>query len=305
MNDSIISNCLNRYLEAQELLLEVINQQNLLEQNYSYNCYYECFVELGDWSLLSQAIHKQIDDYEELWSDEYNMKFCLPKLMQAEVNLTLQGNNGTEKFLRILESWMGDPVKADYLKTSFCEELMMLHIANQDYLQARVYCENHINKFLIEWGIISSHYQKLREQTLLNTHKVIEIDQYALLLIKYIDENILTVLVKKWTNYEVDKSNSLRLWNSVLQYRAFISTLVSENLRKVNITDGKIEKLEQMIYKQNVEFFNAAIHQENLGIVDRILEELSPLEKNKNENLYLEYEVAQIKREILHEKKTR
>lgn len=148
--------------EAQVLLVEVIGRNVHTEHYYAYNCYYECSIELSDWSHVTEAINNEIDSLEELWSDNYNLNFLLPKLMHAKVQLLLEGETESRAFLRTITEWMMIPDKAEHMKNEFCEELMMLSIANKDFRQCRVLYENYLKKFLREWSITGSYCAKTK-----------------------------------------------------------------------------------------------------------------------------------------------
>lgn len=223
-----------KYEEAQQLLLEVIDRRVQVEHYYAYICYYECFLEMGMWSELSKNVQNQLDDFEELWTDDYNTAFLLPNLMQSELQLILQNKSQSDDFLRILESWTADPVKSEYMKRVFCEELMMLHIASRDFLQARVYGEAYLRAFQMDWAIISSMNNKLRLKNLLNAQKVAEIDHYASLLIDNFSEASVAKLNSRWERCSIGDSESLRFWNCVLAYRSYIGHLIQDMLGNVN-----------------------------------------------------------------------
>ncbi|XP_055377945.1 DNA-dependent protein kinase catalytic subunit-like [Condylostylus longicornis] len=286
-----------RYKEAQELLLKIIERRQLVEQNFSYNSFYECFEELGDWSMLSKAIQQQLDDFDELWTDDFNTNYYLPKLIKAELQLILKSESHSTEFLEILQNWMkSDEVKANHIKQVFCEELMMLQIANANYRQARVHCEDYLKKFLLHWGVMSSHYDKLRHENILNSQKVAEIDYYASLLLEQFDEKVIDLLKNKWDGCKIDKSDSLRYWNCVLGYRAYVADLFIVNLENLSSESNLADGLQRSINKLVFQLFDAAIYQKNYGIVNEIIKGL----KNKKQKyIFLECEISELKAKLL------
>ncbi|XP_055921547.1 DNA-dependent protein kinase catalytic subunit-like isoform X2 [Eupeodes corollae] len=261
--------------EAQTLLVEVIGRNVHMEHYYAYNCYYECSIELSDWSHVTEAINNEIDDLEELWTDSYNLNFLLPKLMHAKIQLLLEGDLESRSFLRNISEWMLATDRAKLMKNEFSEELMMLSIVTKDFRQCRVLYENFVKNFLWEWNITGSFCTKTKLESLLRAQRVSEIDFYAQTFIKGFDEYSTEEVCRRWNSCSIDPTESLRMWNTLVGYRKYIAALGSKTLQDAQIK-GPERDLSKSVFHMTTQLFNAAVHQNNFSLAQKVFERLSP-----------------------------
>ncbi|XP_055842749.1 DNA-dependent protein kinase catalytic subunit-like [Episyrphus balteatus] len=287
--------------EAQTLLVEVIGRNVHMEHYYAYNCYYECSIELSDWSHVTEAINNEIDDLEELWTDKYNLNFLLPKLMHAKIQLLLEGDAESKAFLRTISQWMSISQKANHMKNEFCEELMMLSIVTKDYRQCRVLYENYLKKFLREWSITGSFCTKTKLDSLLGAQRVAEIDLYAQKFLNGFDEYCSDEVCKRWNSCNIDPTESLRMWNTIVGYRKYIAALASKTMQDEQI-EGPQRDLNRSVYHMQTNLFNAADHQKNFALAQRVFDRLMPRRSEPIE--LITHELSRIKNIFLQTHRT-
>lgn len=229
----------NDFVEAQKIYLEVILRQNKLEVDFSYEAYYKCFEYLSDWSALSTTLQKQYESYDELWSDEWNFENLLPLVIKSELRLILNGHTeNRQDFLDELKKWLLMADRSDHIKINFGEELMMFHIANSDYLSARVHSEQHLTAFISDWCTLNNMSHKIRYKKLLNVRNVAEIHKYSQMLStadtksKEID-----TYCQLWKHSQPEPFDSMILWDAMTTYRMFVGEIL-----KFSIADDDVKR---------------------------------------------------------------
>lgn len=261
----------NDLVSAKLEYASIINRSNLLEKDFAYESYYKLYEIMGDWSTLSEQCHQQIETHEELW-DEWNLEFLMPHVMRAELQLILANEPHNKDFLKSLEAWIRAPKKSDYLSIHFGEELMMLHIANQQYRHARVYAEQHFTAFLSEWRNLTALSGRVRSKKLFATRTVAEMYRYTDLLLN--TENVgvsdVTLLRRRWSSAQPQLTDSTQLWNAILSYRGFVCDMIT--------TEGgqAIEdmNLRECLNGSQYRLLDVALHQRNIPLSNRIIHRL-------------------------------
>lgn len=284
------------FLGAQKEYLKIINSVDSIEKDFSYECYYNCFIYMSSWSDLSKTVQSQINDLDEMWTDDWNQEHLLPLLIKSELRLILSGETGGREFLEILETWLRNPNRSDYIKMNFGEDLMILQMANQKYFESRVSCEKFLTLFLSEWGCLNVLSNKLRTSKLLNARKIAEIYKYSDILMNKLNQYEIIELTANWCKSEPKESDSMFLWDSLIAYRRFFSDSIKELFGPRN---NEIKNnLNASVLDMEFKFLDAALLQRNTVLADTIISRLSRIKDDSNLRS-IEYLIARSKIQIL------
>lgn len=259
----------NDLVAAKLMYAEIINRANLLEKDFAYESYYKLYEIMGDWSTLSDQCHQQIETHEELW-DEWNLEFLMPHIMRAELQLILANEAHSNGFLKSLEAWIRAPDKSTYLSIHFGEELMMLHVANQQYHHARVYAEQHFTTFLSEWRNLTVLSGKVRSNKLLATRTVAEMFRYTDLLMhaENVSVSDVNLLHRRWSTAQPQLTDSTQLWNAILSYRGHVCDMITtaggQAVKDMNLRGcligSQYRLLDVALHQRNIPLSNLIIH---------------------------------------------
>lgn len=261
----------NDLMSAKQVYADIINRANLLEKDFAYESYYKLYEIMGDWSALSEQCHQQIETHEELW-DEWNLEFLMPHVMRAELQLILANEAHSSAFLKSLEAWIRVPEKSSYLSIHFGEELMMLHVANQQYHHARVYAEQHFTTFLSEWRNLTVLSGKVRSNKLLATRTVAEMFRYTDLLrhTENVGVSDVTLLQRRWSAAQPQLTDSTQLWNAILSYRSHVCDMITTSCGQT-VDDMN---LRGCLIGSQYRLLDVALHQRNVPLSNRIIQRL-------------------------------
>lgn len=267
------------YPSAHELYAKIVaeaNDSRAVESDFAYQSYYNCYVNMGRWSDLDITIADQIEHDEEFWNDNWNQKNLLPHYVSSKLRLLLSGAATNLDFVNNMQQWLRTTDRADYIKLHFAEELMMLHIANEDYLQARLYSEKYFDRFLNDWQNISVLSDKMRINKILDLRKVAEINKYSeLLLSTDINRTVLQEFVGRWNGTQMQKTDSLKMWDSLICYRRFICALVAKSIdRNDSISTIATNKLTESVFDMHFKLVDIALKQNNIELSNTIIRQI-------------------------------
>lgn len=261
----------NDLVSAKLMYADIIHRANALEKDFAYESYYKLYEIMGDWSALSEQCHQQIESHEELW-DDWNFEFLMPHVMRAELQLILANEPHRSDFLKSLEAWIRNPRRSEQLSFHFGEELMMLHVANQQYIHARIYAEKHFTTFLSEWRNLTVLSGKVRSNKLLATRTVAEMFRYTDLLLH--TENVsvsdVTLLHRRWSSAQPQLTDSTQLWNAILSYRGHVCEMIT------TAGDQAVEavNLRGCLIGSQYRLLDVVLHQRNIPLSNRIIHRL-------------------------------
>lgn len=287
----------NDYLNAQKIYLDVILRQNKLELDFCYEAYYKCFEYLSDWSTLSTTLQQQYDSYDELWSDEWNFENILPLVIKSELRLILNGiTRNRQEFLSELQKWLLLSDRADHIKINFGEELMMFHIANSDYLSARLHSEQHLTAFISDWSTLNSMSHKIRSKKLLDVRNVAEIHKYSKLLTNISTEfEEVDSFCQLWEHSHPKPFDSIILWDALTTYRIFVGEILKHSL-----SDDEVKaNVSRSITDINFKLLDLSLIQSNFKLSDVIFDKLSLYEYRPNDPLSLDWFIARSRQQFL------
>lgn len=307
------------YLNALKLYMEFVNNSSDAEmalfnkhvndrcQQFSFNSIFNCYEEMGRWEDLERSVIEQLTDddgntiqFEQLWSDEWNIKYLLPHYIRSEIHtLIYTETNATNKFLTNIQGWLHNPERAQLIKRHFGEQLMILHMANKDYLQAKVYSNQCLETFIEEWSQISNLSEKMRRDALMNIRRIAEAHKYAdVLLSEHIDDTVIAKLCDRWKRTETNQADSTAMWESLISYRIFITEHALEkfNPKDHPIVDRLIESMFDMQFKLN----EIAIQQQNVELSNSVVGRLDSFRRIYGKSTLksvLQYELTRIRRD--------
>lgn len=213
----------SKFSDAAEIYkLLVINNsaRNEQEKEIYYQSYFSCLENLSDWTVNAPKIRKQFDSYEEVWSDEvpFHRDTLLPHLLKSKLRLILNGNFEDE-FTSILEKWINDDKKGEYLRENFPEEIVMLHIIVSSHSEASVEAEKALRSFGEKWGVLEMLDEKLR--CLKKARTMAELNNFLSLITAEPvgSEKRLEKFYQSWKLSKPKLSDSLVHYGDLLAYR--------------------------------------------------------------------------------------
>lgn len=311
LTKAIESESNGNYQNALKLYMEMINKStddylwNKCATDFSYQSLFNCYEVMGRWEDLESNVLDQLRDendsqdiqFEQLWTDEWNAKYLLPHYIRSEVRtLIYSESHGTKSFIANIQQWLRNPIRADFIKKHFGEQLMILHVANKDYLEAKVFSNQYFERFLDEWSAMSFLSDKMRNNKLMNTRRVAEIHKYADLLTAPIDDSVIADFTDRWQRTQMNRSDSTQMWEALISYRIFVTEHVLEKFHPntAPIVDRLIESMFDMQFKLN----EIAVQQQNIELSNTVLRRLDHFRTVYGRNTLksvVQYELAVVK----------
>lgn len=300
------------YQNALKSYRELINMYtdtdtNTYSVDFAYQSLFSCYEVMGRWEDLESNVIAQITDendsqmmnFEQLWTDEWNVKFLLPHYVRSEVRTLLYTeSNATRSFFANIEQWLRNSTRAEFIKKHFGEQLMVLHVANKDYLEAKVFSNQYFEGFLNDWSAMSILSEKVRNNKMMNTRRVAEIHGFADLLNRPIDDSVIAELTDRWQRTEINKTDSTQMWEALVAYRIFVTEQALEKFqpKTAPIVDRLIESMFDMQFKLN----EIAVQQQNIELSNIVLRRLDSFRNVYGRNTpksVVQYELATVKQQ--------
>lgn len=274
------------------LKLDTIPQ---LESDFGYQLHYECYAEMARWEELEGNVRFQIESEDDLWTNEWNKQYLLPHYMQANAHCAIHGAHQTAKaFTHNIESWLRDSARCEFIEHNFSDPLMLLFIANDDFLRAKFYSDRYFEHFLTEWNKTSTLSINLRNRKLLNLRCIAEMHDYALLLDEHIDEDTLNRLGQRWEHAQLNQTDSIQLWEMLIAYRTYITDKILDRWKSQN-KDSNNRLVERTI-GMHFKLIEVAVHQSNIDLSHTVLkriEKLIPAYELNSGKLTVQLDVAE------------
>lgn len=269
-----------------------------LAQNFSYQSLFNCYEEMARWEDLEDKVNGQLrndtnsqTNYEELWTDEWNTKYLLHYYVRSAVRTLIYNGPHAQtirEFLANIDHWLHHSTRAEFIKKNFGEQLMMLHVANRDYLEAKVFSNQYFESFLNEWSAMSVLSEKMRNKKLLNIRLVAEIHKYADLLDKTVDDDVgidecvIATLADRWQQTQMNRTDSSQLWEALISYRIFVTEQALDKFPSKNapIVGRLVESMFDMQFKLN----EIAVQQQNTELSNTVLCRLGTFSQKYGQN---------------------
>lgn len=227
-----------QFIEASQIYQKLIRDQaerNQNEKEFYYQSYFSCLANLSDWREIAKEIRAQFDSYNEVWNDNvpFHKETLLPHLMKSELRMILN-ENAEDEFVNILEDWINDEQKCDYLREFLPEEVTMLHIVETKYSEGRVEAEKTLRDFGHEWSCLEMLDDKLK--CLKSARNMAELNNFIDLMTSSSMEKQLTKLYRDWKLSHPMPSDSLIHWGDLVAYRQNFHKLIPEDQQLDSVT---------------------------------------------------------------------
>lgn len=264
------------YAEALQNYINIINAQGRQSTtDFAYQSSFKCIEMMARWDDLEKLVTQQFDSSDELWKDVWLQQNFLPPYIQSETRLIINNKLATaEAFINDINRWLRDPKRTDYMKSHFAEQLMLLNMADDAFIEAKLFSENYFESFLSDWENTSILSEKVRSNKLLNVRRVAEINKYAISLEKRTsDESLLNELTERWNNTQMLKSDQSVTWESIISYRNFISNRVMKKVEQNEHNAPALNQLRNSLFYMNLKLSDIALQQNNVKLSRVALEQ--------------------------------
>lgn len=220
------------FVDANNIYQQLIRghaHRNHNEKEFYYQSYFNCLAKLSDWRKITHEIRTQFDSYGEVWDEAvaFNKETLLPHLIKSELRMILNENIDDE-FMRILEDWISDDVKCEYLREKFPEEITMLHILDTKYAEGCVEAEKALRSCCDDWSCLEMLDEKL--DCLSGARNLAELTNFLHLMTSSPPtmEKRLAKLYQSWKLSLPQPSDSLVAWGDLIAYRENFLKLIDE-----------------------------------------------------------------------------
>lgn len=270
------------FSNALKLYIDYINERgedprdNLL-MDFAYESCFNCYENMGTWNELFNMINSQLnntnDNYEELWMDDWNMNHLLPHYIRSKTRITLERKEVEEPFINNMDAWLRVTDRGEHIRQNFAEELMMLQICGNDFLQARVHSEQHFLRFLAEWTNLNVLSDKVRANKILKIRNVAEIHKYAdWLVIEDLYDTILKKFSDRWDHTEIHASDNLPMWDTLIAYREHVHQKVIDILRANEVNVVLADRMAENMFDMQITLADVAMQQNNMSLSDKLIQ---------------------------------
>jgi DNA-dependent protein kinase catalytic subunit len=205
--------------EIYKILLEENAPRNYTETDVMLQSYYNCLENLTDWSEISNSIKGHFESYNDIWKESNHHEVLLPHLLKSEVRLILNGKVDAT-FTQILEDWMNDEEKCNYLRENFPEEIVMLNLVEDKFNEAFVEVEKSLRNCADEWSCLERIDEKMI--CLKNARILAELNNFTYLMSTNSKEkfqSLLSRIHQSWKNSKAKPADSLVQWRDLTCYR--------------------------------------------------------------------------------------
>lgn len=306
------------YSTALQLYTELIDKSfepeyelyNKHAADFAYQSLYNCFEVMGRWEDLESHVIRQLSDeddsqqiqYEHLWTDEWNSKYLLPHYIRSEVQSMIY-NNVKEDFITNIEQWLRNSTRADLMKKLFGEQLTILHVANKDYLNAKVFSNQYFESFLDQWSAMTILSEKMRNSKLMDTRRVAEMHKFAdLLNSSTIDDSVIAELTDRWHQTQMNSADSTKMWEALVSYRILVTEHAMEKF--VEKTAPIVDRLIESMFEMQFKLYEIAGQQQNCDLSGIVLQRMNSFRNmygqnmaQKSERNTVQFELATVRQE--------
>lgn len=247
----------------QQLILKE-EARNINEKEFYYQSYFSCLANLSDWREITKEIRSQFDKYDDVWDEQimFHKETLLPHLMKSELRMILNENIDDE-FLKILEGWMNNEEKCNYLRSVFPEEVTMLHIIDMKFAEGSVEAEKALRNYGNEWSCLEMLDEKLK--CLKNARTMAELSNFIYLMTPNSKEKQLEKLYRNWKLSSPQPSDSLVQWGDLVAYRKCFFSLIPKEKQSDSMSH---------LLNINQKLLNAAFAQKNCDAARFIINDL-------------------------------
>lgn len=269
-----------QFVDASKVYQDLILQheaRNLSEKEFYYQSYFSCLANLSDWREITKEIRSQFDSYNEVWDERnpFHKETLLPHLLKSELRMILNENIDDE-FLKILEDWMNNEEKCQYLRNVFPEEVTMLHIVDNKLAEGSVEAEKALRIYGDEWSSLSMLDDKLK--CLKNARTMAELNNFIYVMTASSMDKLLEKLYRNWKLSQPRPSDSMVDWGDLAAYRKCFYKIIPE--------EKQFDSLAHLL-GINQKMLNVAFAQKNCDAARFIINELKDNVSDEDKNLFV------------------
>lgn len=239
--------------------------------NFCFNSMFDCLEYMSDWETYTQAANRQIDNYEELWQNDWNQENLLSRIFTGETRLILEDIHKDDEFPRIVEQWMLMQPRASYILQNFSKELAMLTVAGKQFKDARVITDKALKQFLAEWARLDVMADKVREQKLTEIRLIAEIFSSVKLLLSSSNFSTFTTLEELYTRTLPSNTDPIKFWSHLVTYREYFQNLLTDLVADEALDEYKVS-LKAAVVGQQTHLVSLGLAQKNLAFSQRIFQ---------------------------------
>lgn len=268
LNNAIDYEASERFVDANVIYQRLIQgnvARNANEKEFYYQSYFNCLSNLSDWREITREIRLQFHTYNEVWDKNipFYKETLLPHLIKSELRMVLDAHidiaNGSiphdrkraedDEFRIILEDWISDDAKGNYLREMFPEEIIMLYVQDQEYAQGGVEAEKALRSYADEWSSLEMLDEKLK--CLKSARNIGELSNFIRTMTS--EKPRYEKLYQGWKLSQPKPSDSLVHWSDLLAYRQNFLLLIDGQLRidAVNYLADIKKSLIDVAFTQN------------------------------------------------------
>lgn len=228
----------SQYLDASKIyktILENEEDQKSVQADVYRQSFYNCLENLADWSEISQSIKQSLKSYDEAW-EGVNRETVLPYLLKTEVRLLMDSHSpSNDEFINIIEEWLSDDFKRSYLLNNFPEQVVIMEIAGDHFIEASLEVEKSLKNCAQDWSFLERIDEKL--VCLKESRTLAELNNFSYLMT--ITNNTekqtkkLLQMIQNWKISRAKPADSLNHWRDLISYRSvFAKSIAEESVRK-------------------------------------------------------------------------
>ncbi|KAL4240201.1 hypothetical protein ACF0H5_000995 [Mactra antiquata] len=275
------------YYNARKLYAEALNPEitslddsvNQAEIDLLEDGRMKCLKYLSQWETLQKVSESTIESSSltDVWEDTYLQENVLPYLIKSKLKLMLHGDEGQQPLLNFIDTSMRIPEHKLVLENSYCEELALMYLWQEDYDRARHYCNIALQAFLQEWSSTDTLMMNSRTRAIQKLQPLIEMQEF----LKFIsDENNFHTLLpsqkllRSWNQRMPHLyTDPVTVWDDIVTNRSVYLDRISSGLQKHN--DSISEDMEDMFLdtklKLKLDMVNCSKEQNNFHLALKIL----------------------------------
>eukprot|EP00058_Branchiostoma_floridae_P019566 XP_002605056.1 hypothetical protein BRAFLDRAFT_85202 [Branchiostoma floridae] len=223
----------------------------------------QCYDHLTQWKNLYEVSTVNIDDdsppdLDKMWDDTYFQEHYLPFALRSKLKLLLEGEMD-QSLLTFVDSAMQKPDRKALLESSYCEELAMLYLYQDDHGRAKYHLGTCTDSFLQEWSGMDRLMASSRAAKLQGLQKLTEMQEFLELISN--DRNFETPwqvnrLLEKWSSrYPDDRMDPISVWDDIIANRCLYLDKLNDKFeqmaaRGVVDTEGGGEPFSQRAQRE-------------------------------------------------------
>ncbi|KAK2582943.1 hypothetical protein KPH14_009004 [Odynerus spinipes] len=238
---------------------------------------FECLSYLSDWDEIDKYIKDRLDqNIGNIWNDTWK-NWLLPWMFKVYAHKLLVFDDSTEfeESLSIVESWLEDEAKLNYIKCNFGEELALFFVSEKK-VDAHELLYAALDELREQWIHLHPLSVELKKKKLQKLRGISDIDLFLRSLKSSDDIQGVQDLLRSWSNNIPSMQDDLLLWDKLILYRTYFASVYIESIKnKMEIdTQGDEEhnytyELHTVGCQLSLEMINMALSHRNKYIANK------------------------------------